>query len=299
MANPIIVGVDPRRGDDAPLHLASALTAITGEPLVAVASYPHEVTTTRTSASFERELRADATTRLERLAAGFDAELLVVGGPSPARVLHDAAEARDASMIVVGSTRRGRFGRVAPGSTAERLLHGAPCAVAIATGGLPDRWRLSQVGVAFLDGEEGHEALRAGAALAHAAGASVRAVTVIEPFNRRQSAAIAAYLEGGGAVSRKASAQRALDDALADVPSGVDIAGEIVEGRTVDALVALSENVDLLVCGSRGYGPRAAVLLGGVTHRLTRQASCPVIVIPRGVEGSLHTRAAREEAAAR
>ena len=37
----------------------------------------------------------------------------------------------DAALIVVGSTHTGRAGRVLPGSTGERLLHGSPCAVAV------------------------------------------------------------------------------------------------------------------------------------------------------------------------
>ena len=69
-------------------------------------------------------------------------------------------------------------------------------------------------------------------------------------------------------------------------------------GHTVDELVALSGGVDLLVCGSRGYGPLASVLLGGVTHRLTREAHCPIVIIPRGVEGSFHASAGQREATA-
>ena len=39
--------------------------------------------------------------------------------------------------------------------------------------------------------------------------------------------------------------------------------------------------------GSRGYGPLRAVLLGSVSGRLVREAACPVIVVPRGVEAPL------------
>jgi nucleotide-binding universal stress UspA family protein len=53
-----------------------------------------------------------------------------------------------------------------------------------------------------------------------------------------------------------------------------------------DVLIRVSEHLDLLVCGSRGYGPLRAVLLGGVTRRLTAEARCPVIVLPRGVTSS-------------
>jgi nucleotide-binding universal stress UspA family protein len=56
----------------------------------------------------------------------------------------------------------------------------------------------------------------------------------------------------------------------------------------VDALAAASAEIDLLVCGSRGYGPLRSVLVGGVSDRLTRQAPCPVIVVPRGAVAEPH-----------
>ena len=54
-----------------------------------------------------------------------------------------------------------------------------------------------------------------------------------------------------------------------------------------ESLIRVSENLDLLVCGSRGYGPLRAVLLGGVSRRVAAEAQCPVIVLPRGVEAAL------------
>jgi nucleotide-binding universal stress UspA family protein len=298
MTNPIIVGVDPRRQDDSPLRLAAPLARVTGEPLVAVASYPHEVTATRTSTMFEADLRAAAAVELERLAAGVEAERAVIGGPSPAQVLRDAAVARGASMIVVGSTHRGRLGRVAPGSTAERLLHDAPCPVAIATPDLPAGWAPLRVGVAFVDLDEGHEALRAAAALADAAGASLHALTVVEPLEWGQSATIEPYRVGGGLESWKLAAERALAAAFEGVPSDAGATARVVVGHTIDALLIFSSEVDVLVCGSRGHGPIRSVLLGGVTHRLTREARCPVIVVPRGVERSFGAVDEQQEATA-
>jgi hypothetical protein len=46
----------------------------------------------------------------------------------------------------------------------------------------------------------------------------------------------------------------------------------------------MSAGLDLLITGSRGYGPLRAVVVGGVSGRLARAAACPVVVIPRGVE---------------
>jgi len=42
-----------------------------------------------------------------------------------------------------------------------------------------------------------------------------------------------------------------------------------------------SRDVDLLVAGSRGYGPMARLLLGSVSSRLVATAPCPVLIVPR------------------
>ena len=63
----------------------------------------------------------------------------------------------------------------------------------------------------------------------------------------------------------------------------------------VAALVELSRDVDLIVCGSRAYGPVRSVLLGAVTHRLAHEAHCPVLFIPRGVRGAAEMLVDHEE----
>ena len=57
---------------------------------------------------------------------------------------------------------------------------------------------------------------------------------------------------------------------------------EFVVGDPVDELVARSEDADLVIVGSRGYGPLRSVLLGSVSAKLVRRAACPVMVVPRG-----------------
>src|SRR4051812_1275845 len=67
---------------------------------------------------------------------------------SPARALTERAEEIGADLVVLGSTHRGAAGRIILGTTAQRLLHGAPCTVAIAPKEkLTDRIR--HIGVAY------------------------------------------------------------------------------------------------------------------------------------------------------
>jgi nucleotide-binding universal stress UspA family protein len=49
---------------------------------------------------------------------------------------------------------------------------------------------------------------------------------------------------------------------------------------TGERLSEHTQSLDLLVLGSRGYGPLRSVLLGGVSGHLIRTASCPVVVCP-------------------
>ena len=56
-----------------------------------------------------------------------------------------------------------------------------------------------------------------------------------------------------------------------------------------DGLEAASKRVDLLVMGSRAYGPARAVMLGGVSRRVTASAGSPVLVLPRGAEADIET----------
>lgn len=44
---------------------------------------------------------------------------------------------------------------------------------------------------------------------------------------------------------------------------------------------AAADDIDLLVAGSRGYGPVRGVLPGAVSRYLVDNAPCPVLVVPR------------------
>ncbi|MFC7619427.1 universal stress protein [Microlunatus sp. GCM10028923] len=81
--------------------------------------------------------------------------------------------------------------------------------------------------------------------------------------------------QAGSALRRRLSAL--LADASVRHP-GLDLAGEVVAGHPVDALVAASGKAELLVVGRRRRG--SGLHLGSVANGAVHQARCSVAVIP-------------------
>ena len=45
-------------------------------------------------------------------------------------------------------------------------------------------------------------------------------------------------------------------------------------------LLAFGDEVDLLIVGSRGHGPLRRLVLGSTSLQLTREARCPLLIVP-------------------
>ncbi len=297
MSKPIVVGYDPETSDRAPVNFGVAAARFTGAPLI-IASASAAASDRPAAGQHDEELVVDASDALDAARRDLEPEGIAVvcrelPATSAAHALHELSETEDAGLLVVGSTRRGAVGRVLPGSTAQRLMHGAPCPLAIVPSGWEAGEGLRTIGVAYVDSEEGLEALRGGYALAARSGAALRVLMAVKAGllmygeTEAQTAEVRGKefdeVEGELRVRAEAALRRATDALGGDVPIETDAFVE----DPADVLVRVSEHLDLLVCGSRGYGPVRAVLLGGVSRRLTAEARCPVIVVPRGVEASL------------
>ena len=299
MSKPIIVGYDPQTFDRAPVNFAVAAARFTGAPLVIASVCAGSVVRDGSAAGrLDEDLAADASGALDEVGRELDAEGIAVefrqiDNTSAARALHEAAEAQDAGLLVVGSTNRGAIGRVLPGSTAERLMHGAPCPIAI----VPHEWEagggLNTIGVAYVDTDEGREALRGAHALARRTGAKLRVLTAVKAGLSAYGATEATTpVQAGKGITDvegelRTQAENALRRQTEALGDGVPVETDAFLEDPADVLIRVSESLDLIVCGSRGYGPLRAVLLGGVSRRLAADARCPVIVLPRGVEASL------------
>ena len=59
------------------------------------------------------------------------------------------------------------------------------------------------------------------------------------------------------------------------------VEGRAVYGLTGEELAAFSDELDLLVVGSRSYGPFKRLVLGSTSDYLERHARCSLLVLPR------------------
>ncbi len=210
----------------------------------------------------------------ERHAADLQADLASVLAASPGRGLHEQAEKQDADLLVVGSCSHSSFGRAMLGDDTRAALNGAPCAVAIASRGLSQHSEpLTRVGVAYNGSPESETALALARQLALRTGATIHALEVVS----LPSVAYVGIVAPAIGATIEAQLQEATD--RMEQLSGVE--GRAAYGLTGEELAAFSDEVDLLLLGSRGYGPAKRLVLGSTSNYLERHARCSLLVLPR------------------
>jgi nucleotide-binding universal stress UspA family protein len=275
----MILGFDGTAQSSDALALARLLASKAGSAIVVSHVVPHPPPFDARTREYVKQVQAHLRSVLEPAVAalsGLVTETHPIESTSPARGLHEIAVEEGASLIVIGSTHRGPVGRVVLGSVGEVLVAGSPTAVAVAPKGFaaraPEEMRV--VGAGFNGSPEARLALRAAATLAAGAGAELRAIAVEEGFAHAHHPIRPEYRAESRLVEQ-------LDHALEEV--GAPDAKRVVEkGAAVHCLCEASRETDLLVIGSRGYGPMRHALVGSVSAQLMRSAPVPVLVIPRG-----------------
>lgn len=276
MFDKVIVGVDGRPNGRDAITLASRLLGPEGGLVLAnVHGGAFNTLHVSTQARLKEE-RAASLQMLERerAQAEVQAELLSCAASSPGRGLHELVEQRQADLLVVGSCSRGPFGRVLIGDDTRASLNGAPCAVAIAARGYSENpVPIATIGVGYDGSPESEAALAAARELAQRNRALVRALEVV---------AIPNYaFTGFGAPALGESIETMLSEANARMAALEGAEGRAVYGLSGEELAAFGDDLQLLVVGSRGYGPMRRLLLGSTSDYLQRHARCSLLVLPR------------------
>jgi nucleotide-binding universal stress UspA family protein len=199
-----------------------------------------------------------------------------VGG-SVGKVLNDIAEDEDVDLVVVGSPHRGAIGRIVLGSVAEGLLHGASVPVIAAPRGYRKRLHdgFARIVVGYDGSAEADVALRRGEEIARRTNLELHIIAV----TTTPTAAPGPF--AGPIPPGLPDALAVVERGLRSLDEDVDARGEALKGAVIPQLASFCRPDDLLLLGSRSYGPIARTLLGSVSSGLIHAAPCPVLVVPR------------------
>lgn len=195
---------------------------------------------------------------------------LVAASDGSASALRRAVEHEGADLLVLGPSRHG-----------TRLLHRAPCAIALAPAGYAEREadRIRVVMVAFNGSPEALAAVDVAEDLALRSGATIRLVGVSELGNAGWAAADIPSATNGE------YGHHLLRDRLLEVREGLPAElrtdARMLTGEAARRILDEADlGVDVVVMGSRGFGAVMRALIGSVSGAVARRAPCPVIVVP-------------------
>lgn len=292
MASRVVIGYDGSEASEDAVAFGLTWCRSTGDLPVIATVYPEEHPLGAGRVDFEWATyvrkQAESIQDKARATVGDAALYRNVASTSAAHGLADLAEDVEAVMLIVGTTQETGLSRTLLGSSTERLLHGATAPVTVVPPGwrqsAPDR--ISSIGVAYVDTRDGREALRVAVRVALRIPARLTLYSILGQSSERYSYLVGRTDEQAFVDKARDSYGKALEFAAAGVPPELEPRTVLLEGAVVESLAALGpDDVDVLVCGSRGYGPVRRVLLGGVSSPLIRRAQLPVTVVPRPATG--------------
>jgi nucleotide-binding universal stress UspA family protein len=198
---------------------------------------------------------------------GVSTPVVTVRGRSVTGGLRELVDARGADLLVLGAHHH-RHVSLRSRDHTRAALREMRCAVAVAPweySKRPDRG-IRSIGVGYVDDHAGRVVLDTARALAWQLGAEVHATTVVAPSNWEAA-------DSGGGWKPAAAGRR-----MGEIPG---VHGTAVEGEPHHALLAFSDEVDLLVVGSGHHRALRHLLLGDVAEDLSRTSRCPLLVLAR------------------
>lgn len=271
----VMVGIDGEAGDRDGVALAKLLLADGGR-LTLAHIYPGETYAWRGSnpayATVEEE---DARALLERARTEerVDADLHYRGNSSVGKGLHVLAEELGADVLVLGSSRHGLMHRVMIGDHTHAALNGAPCAVAVAPAGYAAETKLMrEVGVGYNGSPESEHALAVARELAAAYGAKLSAFEAVS---------VPTFVVHGRTAVDTEPISDLVEQARERIAALRGVEAHAAYGAPAEELTVYSASLDLLVVGSRDYGPIGHLMHGSTSEQLAHSARCPLLVLTR------------------
>jgi nucleotide-binding universal stress UspA family protein len=259
----IVVGCDAGPGSRDALRFGALLARTLRADLILAHVYRHD----RASA-----LRLVA--EVERMVPyGTPAEMRVIESRSPARGLHELADNAGADLIVIGH-----------GTSQTSFVSASRCPVAFAPEGFADDPDpgLRVIGVAFDGSPESRAAVELAAELATEAQGTLKLIGVAESPPR--PAVGIASLYAAPEMDYRGALLGELETVADDLPPVLRTQVVLADGEAAPVLIQRAAPLSLLVMGSRNFGALRRALLGSVSADVLRDAACPVLVVPHGVQ---------------
>lgn len=290
MFSRIIVGADGSpEGQDA-VVLGAAIASATGAGLTLLQSFAPFLISSE--GVMDRQSQIHDAQRLlasDRHLFAPDAHIEIVADSNAARALRSHADRWHADMVVIGSSRHTLMGHSSIGQTGRRLLDNMPAALAVAKRGLHEEGlELKTIAVGYDGGPESEGALE----LADAIATNADVELLIETINPEPLPAVSVGVlstEDWGAVieEERRGALELGRSAAAGTSARVHVDARVSDpGRE---LRAISNDVDIMVIGSRRWGAFARVALGGVGETLAADCGCSLIITRRAPASSDHS----------
>jgi nucleotide-binding universal stress UspA family protein len=281
-ASPVIVATDGREqsdvaliagrmfaaGSTSALRVASVLSPMPVMSPEAVLPISPDVEAARRS-----DLKRGIQMQMARAWSGDLADVELYEG-DPATTIARLAHESNASMIVAGLGRHRVIDRLFGNETALRLVRVSAVPVLAVTNGLTHAPRRIVVAIDY--SETSHRAAR----LALEVAASNATIYLVHVAPRDSTL----YDWNGWGSSYKQDAGDALQKMREQLhlPPGMIVQRVVLQGDPATELLAFatSVNADLIATGSHGHGFVTRMLIGSVTTRLLRCATCSVLTVP-------------------
>jgi len=254
----IVVGHDGTRRSDAGILLAHALCDRGGSVVV--------VRVADGSAAGDPQAGGDA-------GVG-SIGVRMIGGASPTAGLLWIAEEEEADLLVLGPSHRGAAGRALGRMTAQHVLAGASCAVAVA-GERPAVLR--RLLVAYDAGPEAEAALDAAYAIAAEGRGTVRICRTL--FGLAPDPQAVGWYAGVDRTEDHVTVEMAA--AVDRAPDSIAVESAILRGSPAARILQeAGGDVDLVVCGVRRRARLSRWSSGSVADRLLSRAATALLFVP-------------------
>lgn len=280
---------------DAELHLLHVATFLGDDPLRTAFDVSLD------EDEFYKQVHDEADEKMKKLIQTVEASSVPVRrvhsrGTAPAPVITEYAKKQDIDAIVMGTEGRRGVSRLVLGSVAAEVVRNAPCAVFTVRDGATEMPSGVERVLTPVDlSEFSRPLLRAARDLAASFNASLDLLHVVEPLPFPVPLVGAVTIHD--LIPDPVDQAKLQLDRLVETSGGLPVSTSthVAEGHAATMIVeeADKNDVDLIVMSSHGRTGLERVMLGSVTARVVRRASCPVCVMRVNPESADEYEAAR------